>query len=160
MGTVHSIASSGRQRCPTQAIVAVVCAYACRPGAEGEAGRAWDQAIELGRAGFDVWLVTSSDHRSRVEQALEHERIEDVHALFWDAPSALCPLRLWQGGVRFHALLWYWIVGRAIDDWHRAIGMSILRRIVHPSRASITYLVLPSVHWRDRRRFSWRTLSD
>jgi len=142
-----------------QAIVSVVCAYGCRPGSAGESGRAWHQARELARAGFEVWLVTSSDHRADIERALADERIEGVHALFWDAPGALRPLRSWRGGVRLHARLWYWIVGRAIDDWHQAIGMSILRRIVHPSRASVTYLVLPSVHRKDRPRLSWRTLS-
>jgi hypothetical protein len=140
--------------------VAVVCGYGCRPGAQGEAGRSWAQALELAQAGFDVWLVTSSDHRGRIEQALDSEHIEGIHVLFWDAPGALRPLRSWRAGTRLHAALWYWIVGRAIDEWHEAVGMSILRRIVHPSRASVTYLVLPAVHRPARPRFSWRTLSD
>ncbi|HEY8427657.1 MAG TPA: hypothetical protein VIL20_04755, partial [Sandaracinaceae bacterium] len=59
-----------------------------------------------------------------------------------------------------HERLWYWIVGRAIADWHTAVGMYVLRRIVRPSRASVTYLVLPSVQRRERPGLVWRARSQ
>ena len=159
MGQVHPVVSSGSGQAKPQSVIAVVCAYACVPDGDGEAGSTWRQTLELARAGFDVWLVTHSDHRPAIERAVEAAEMEGLHALFWDAPGALEPLK--RGPLaRLHCSLWYWIVGRAIADWQNAVGMYVLRRIVRPSRASITYLVLPSVQREQRPGLVWRALSQ
>jgi hypothetical protein len=160
MGVVHPFVTASSVARRTQSIIAVVCAYACRPGDAGEAGRCWHQALELAQAGFDVWVVTTSEHRSAIERALAATPVEGVQVLFWDAPAAWRFLRRWRTGTRLHGRIWHRIVGNAIDDWQRAVGMSILRRVVEPTRASVTYLVLPGVQRADRSRFAWRAQSD
>jgi hypothetical protein len=160
MGVVHPFVTASSVARRTQSIIAVVCAYACRPGDAGEAGRCWHQALELAQAGFDVWVVTTSEHRSAIERALAAAPVEGVQVLYWDAPAAWRFLRRWRTGTRLHGRIWYRVVEHAIDDWQRAVGMSILRRVVEPTRASVTYLVLPGVHRADRSRFAWRAQSD
>ena len=160
MAAVHPFVTASSVARRTQSIIAVVCAYACRPGDVGEAGRCWHQALELAQAGFDVWVVTSSEYRSAIEHALAATPVEGVQVLFWDAPAPWRFLRRWRAGTRLHGRIWYRIVGHAIDDWQRAVGMNILRRVVDSTHASVTYLVLPGVQATERSRFAWRAQSD
>ena len=138
----------------------MVCAYACRPSEGSEENRGWRWALELAQTGFQVWLVTSSEHRSALERALAAVPGDSVHVLFWDAPASWGFLRHWRAGTRLHARMWYRFVGHAIDDWQRALGMCTLRRVVDSGRASVTYLVLSAVQRGDRPRFVWRAQSD
>ena len=164
MRLVHPYIASDSGEDKPQTIVAVLCAYACVPGNDADTGRSWAQALELSRAGFDVWVVTRSEHRPAIERAMDERDPGDgrdvgrLQVMFWDAPPALTMLRRWSAGARLHRMLWYSIVGRAIAEWHAAVGMCVLRRIVQPSRASVTYLLLPSVQRAGPARFAWRTL--
>ncbi|MPZ44670.1 MAG: hypothetical protein GEV05_14955 [Betaproteobacteria bacterium] len=160
MGSVHPLVSPRSVARHTESIIAVVCAYACRPGEASETDRCWRWALELAHTGFQVWVVTSSEHRSALEHALASVPDENVHVLFWDAPAGWRFLRRWRVGTRLHARMWYRFVGRAIDDWQRALGMRLLRRVVDSRRASVTYLVLPSVQRGDRPGFLWQAQSD
>ena len=76
------------------------------------------------------------------------------------APAPWRFLRRWRAGTRLHGRIWYRIVGHAIDDWQRAVGMNILRRVGDSTHASVTYLVLPGVQGTERSRFAWRAQSD
>ena len=156
MGSVHQLVSSRSVVRGTQSIIAVVCAYSCRPGEEGEAGRNWQQALELARAGFDVWVVTPSAHRCAIEHTLATPPLEPIHVLFWDAPPLWSFLQRCGGGARLHGWIWRRWVGRAIDDWQRAVGMHVLRRVTDVSRTSVTWLVLPAVHRARPPQFAWR----
>ena len=160
MRAVHPFIASDSVQDKPQTIVAVVCAYACVPGHASDAGRSWAQAIELVRAGFDVWVVTRSEHRPAIERAMESKDGARLQVMFWDTPSALTALERWRSSARLHRFLWYSIVGRAIAEWHAAVGMCVLRRVVQPSKASITYLLLPSVQRAGPARFAWRALWD
>jgi hypothetical protein len=161
MRVVHSFIASDSVRDKPQAIVAVLCAYACLPGDLSQAGRSWAQALELARAGFDVWVVTRPEYRPAIERAMEKcQDMGRLQVLFWDAPIALAPLQHWRAGARLHRFLWYSSVGRAIAEWHAAVGMCVLRRVEQPSRASVTYLMLPSVQREGPARFAWRALWD
>jgi hypothetical protein len=160
MGSVHPFASARSVARHTESIVAVVCAYACCPGEGNEENPCWRWALELAQSGFQVWVVTSSEHRPALERALATVPGESVHILFWDAPASWRFLLRSRIGTRLHARMWYRWVGRAIDDWQRALGMCMLRRLVASGRASVTYLVLSAVQRDDRPRFVWRPQSD
>jgi hypothetical protein len=59
-----------------------------------------------------------------------------------------------------HAALWHWIVERAIAQWHAAVGMRVVRRVVQPSGASVTYVLMPTLVRAERTRFGLRPLRD
>jgi hypothetical protein len=160
MGSIHPFVSSRSVARHTDPIVAVVCAYACCPGEGREENPCWRWALELAQTGFHVWVVTSSEHRAALERALATVPAESVHIQFWDAPASWRFLLRWRIGTRLHAHMWYRWVGRAVDDWQRALGMRMLRRLVDSGRASVTYLVLSAVQRGDRPRFVWRAQSD
>ena len=129
MGEVHPFIASSARRSRPQALVAVVCAYACMPGAGTDAAASWTRVLELARAGFDVWVVTTSEHRDDIERVMASPDTAGVQVLFWDASPALRLLRRWPQGLRLHRGLWYWIVARAIAQWHAAVGMAVVRRV-------------------------------
>ena len=160
MGEVHPFIASSARRSRPQALVAVVCAYACTPGAGTDAAASWTRVLELARAGFDVWVVTTSEHRDDIERVMASPDTAGVQVLFWDASPALRLLRRWPQGLRLHRGLWYWIVARAIAQWHAAVGMAVVRRVAQGSGASITYLLLPAVQRTARARFALRPLRD
>ena len=161
MDNIHAAAPPGSEGDRLKDIVVVICAYAFAPGASGEAGRCWCEAVELAQAGFDVWVVTRSDERAQIECALARSGIARLHVLFWDAPASLRPLQQrGRFGSRVHCALWYRLVGNAIADWQRAIGMYALRRVVHRSGASVAYLTLPPVQRAGRAGFAWRAQSQ
>ncbi len=160
MGEIHSFVASEARRCRPQALVAVVCTYACRPAGGTGPAASWTRALELARAGFDVWVVTSSEHRDDIEQAMQSPDTAGVQVLFWDAPPLVRLLRRWSYGTRLHRGLWYWIVGRAIAQWHAAVGMTVVRRVAQRPDESVAYLMLPSVQRPARTRLALRPLRD
>jgi hypothetical protein len=160
MGSIHQFVSSRSVARHTESIVAVLCAYACSPGEGSAENPRWRWALELAQSGFQVWVVTSSEHRPALERALAALPGESVHILFWDAPASWRFLLRWRTGTRLHARMWYRWVGRAIDDWQRALGMCTLRRLVDSERSTVTYLVLSAVHRGDRPRFVGRPQAD
>jgi len=101
----------------------VLCVHECADVRSGRAGQAWQQVMELARGGHDVWVVTSSP------TLLVQVKAPNLHVVLWDLP----PLSAWLKGHWARGLrraLWYWHVDHAIDDWHAAIGMHTVRRVV------------------------------
>ena len=160
MAEVHPlIASANRTQAP-QALIAVVCAYECG-ATEAPAGTSsWARVLELARAGFQVWVVTPSAQRERIERALQTPDAAAVNVLFWDPPRALGVLARWRHSARLHALMWYWIVERAIAQWHAAVGMRVVRRVVQPTRTSVSFVLMPALARTQRSRFALRPLRD
>jgi hypothetical protein len=95
-----------------------------------------------------------------MEEILQDPDAAAVNVLFWDPPRALGALARWRATARLHALTWYWIVERAIAQWHAAVGMRVVRRVVQPSRASITYVLMPTLVRSEHPRFDLRPLRD
>lgn len=126
-----------------QPVLVVLCTYACAENAPGHAGRSWQRAVELTRAGHDVWVVTSSKCRPGIEGSLARLGLPNLRFVYWDLPGVMAHLEHWGWSRHLHRMLWYRHVQQAIGDWHIALGMHIVRRFVHRARWSVTYLSVP-----------------
>jgi glycosyltransferase involved in cell wall biosynthesis len=83
----------------------LLSAYACEPGKGSEQGVGWHWATELVRLGHRVEVITRSNNRDPIEQALAGLPLPELHFHYYDLPQwAKC----WKRGNR-GVLLYYWL---------------------------------------------------
>lgn len=105
----------------------LVCAYAClgdpdkRFGNGGEGVLGWNIVKQLARF-HHVFVLTSSQVREAVEEAIKKEPIPNIDFYYIDLPRWLYPLNNFGGGVQFYAYLWqmkaYFVAQKLHQEFH------------------------------------------
>jgi glycosyltransferase involved in cell wall biosynthesis len=85
----------------------LLSAFACEPDKGSEFAVGWNWAVSLSRAGHDVVVMTRSQSRMAIEQALARIDVRPRFAYF-EVPRKL----RWQarGPLHVHSVLWQWLV--------------------------------------------------
>ncbi len=90
-------------------IKVLVSAYACEPGKGSEPGVGWNWVREISKIAEEVWVITRSNNRRVIEEALGKEPIPKVHWVYFDLPKWA---RFWKKGQRgVHLYYYLWQVG-------------------------------------------------
>ena len=90
----------------------LLSAYACEPNRGSEPGVGWHWALELVRAGHEVWVITRQNNQAVIEAALKADPLsppEKLHFIYFDLPKWLT---FWkQGGQGVHLYYFLWQMG-------------------------------------------------
>ena len=65
----------------------LLSAYACEPnrGSESEVG--WKWSINLIKSGFNVFVVTRKNNKSKIEKEIKKRNYKNLHFLYFDFPK-------------------------------------------------------------------------
>lgn len=90
---------------PSGRLKVLISAYACCPhhGSEPEVGWGFSCAMA---AHHDVWVVTRTAHRERIEKELQKRPVSGLHFIYYDPPDILGWGR--HGGIRMQLHSWAW----------------------------------------------------
>lgn len=129
--------------------------YACEPSKGSEAGVGWHWAIEMGRLGHRVSVLTRLNNREAISAALAKPEAQayahNLEFLYYDLPSWA---RWWKRkghGVRLYYMLWQVCAYRVARDAHRAQRFDAVHHLTfgvlrHPSlmgRLGIPFIAGP-----------------
>ena len=111
----------------------LLSAFACRPNVGSEYAVGWNWALGLAEAGHDVTVVTRSEGREAIEQALgKVPRPFRLNFIYFDVPRAI----RWQmrGPLHFHYLVWQLLATRFV---RRTLNPSKFDRVHHVTFAGL-----------------------
>lgn len=119
--------------------------YACEPGRGSEPGVGWNWAMVMAEK-FDVVVLTRSNNRTVIEQALQGKPVKSLSFLYYDLPSWVLKLKkngvinattyylMWQMGVKR-------MMGQTIDDYdivhHMTFNMFLCPGYWRPKKAKL-----------------------
>lgn len=107
-------------------------AYACEPSQGSEPAVGWHWAEEAVRAGHDVWVITRSNNRAPIEQALRTARGSRVpHFEYLDLPRPFLWLkrRLGHPGLLAYYYLWQVALSIRARQLHRRVAFDIAHHV-------------------------------
>ena len=106
----------------------LISAYACCPdhGSEPEVGWGFSKAMS---AHHDVWVLTRTANRERIEQTLQNHPVSGLNFLYYDLPE----LFNWGkcGGLRMqlHSYFWQLFAVPEVRRIHRRIGFDLSHHV-------------------------------
>lgn len=117
----------------------LVEAFACQPDSGSEARYGWAYATEYARRGHDVTIVTTSESRAAVDQALRRESAPNPSIVY--VAQRRWPLRLgWTVGSAMQYLLWLWDASEVILRLDRASPFDSLHHASYGTLLGGTFL--------------------
>jgi len=87
----------------------LLSAYACEPAKGSEPGVGWNWALALVRRGHEVWVLTRSNNRAAISEALGHlgePYLSRLHFLYYDLPRWAAWWKRGGRGVHLYYALW------------------------------------------------------
>jgi glycosyltransferase involved in cell wall biosynthesis len=106
----------------------LMSAYACGPGRGSEPGIGWNTAREMATR-HDVWLMTSFENRSPIEQELAVRPIPRLRVIFVDWPKALTWMKATRIGYELQHYTWHFLIYVKARRMHRAIGFDLVHHV-------------------------------
>ena len=86
----------------------LLSAYACEPWKGSEPGVGWNVAHLMARD-YEIWVITRSNNRPAIEEALSQTTHDSLHFVYYDLPAWA---RWWKRGHRGVQLYYYlWQIG-------------------------------------------------
>jgi glycosyltransferase involved in cell wall biosynthesis len=83
----------------------LVSAYACEPNKGSEPGVGWNWTQALLRRGYEVHVITRSNNRPAIENALLGKKLP-LAVSYYDLPRWARGWKYWPGGIYLYYLLW------------------------------------------------------
>lgn len=108
----------------------LLSAYSCEPGKGSESGVGWHWAEELSALGYEVWVLTRSNNREPIEEALDAQPARhNLHFIYYDLPKWASWWKIGGHFVRFYYLLWQIGAYQAVKRAHRDIGFDAVHHL-------------------------------
>lgn len=95
----------------------LVIAYACEPDKGSEPAVGWNICLGLAQK-HEVWVLTRSNNRQAIEEALAKAPIQSLHLVYFDLPFQLRKWKRGQRGIRLYYLIWLvssWLITLRLD---------------------------------------------
>jgi glycosyltransferase involved in cell wall biosynthesis len=119
----------------------LVSAYACEPGSGSEPGVGWNQVRQVARF-HEVWVITRSNNREVIEEAVAKEPMPNVHWVYFDLPRWA---RFWKKGNRgIHAYYYLWQTAAYFmaSRLHRKVKFELAHHVTFVNYWRPTFLAL------------------
>ena len=119
----------------------LVSAYACGPGKGSESGVGWNWVREISQF-CELWVVTRSNNREPIDQALAREPLPNVHWVYFDLPRWA---RLWKRGHRgVHLYYYLWQAGIYLlaRSLHKEVGFDLVHHATFANYWMPSFLAL------------------
>jgi glycosyltransferase involved in cell wall biosynthesis len=119
----------------------LLSAYACEPGKGSEPGVGWNHVKQAGRF-HDVWVLTRSNNRAGIEEALAIEPMPNVHWIYFDVPRWASFWKKGQRGIRLYYSLWQIVAYWKVRNLHRDLQIDVVHHVTFVSYWLPTFLPL------------------
>jgi glycosyltransferase involved in cell wall biosynthesis len=106
----------------------LVSAYACEPGKGSEPGVGWNNVQQAARF-HDVWVMTRSNNRALIEEALATEPMPNVQWVYLDLPRWASFWKKGQRGIHLYYSLWQILAYRKARKLHRDVGFDLTHHV-------------------------------
>jgi glycosyltransferase involved in cell wall biosynthesis len=106
----------------------LVSAYACEPGKGSEPGVGWNNVQQAARF-HDVWVMTRSNNRALIEEALATESMPNVQWVYLDLPRWASFWKKGQRGIHLYYSLWQILAYRKARKLHRDVGFDLTHHV-------------------------------
>jgi glycosyltransferase involved in cell wall biosynthesis len=106
----------------------LLSAYACEPSRGSEPGVGWNRVRQISLF-HEVWVLTRSNNREPIEQALAAEPLPRAHFVYCDLPRWA---RFWKKGsrgLRLYYYLWQCAAYCKARGLHREIGFDLAHHV-------------------------------
>lgn len=111
----------------------LISAYASEPGAGSEYGVGWNVPVTLAtrHKDLDVYVLTRSRCREKIEKALAELKLPNLHFLFYDIPRWLTVKNEMKSrwGEQINYLLWQLMVRRFVRREHKRMGFDLVHHL-------------------------------
>lgn len=108
----------------------LLSAYACEPGKGSEPGVGWNWAIELGRRGHEVTVLTRKHNRDSIEKAQGSGVVpESVRFAYYDLPERWSRFKKGRRGIHFYYFLWQAGATRFARRLHAAEAFDLVHHV-------------------------------
>ena len=122
----------------------LVSAYACEPGIGSEPGVGWNW-VSLIASQFDTWVITRTNNRESIEQALTANPCPNLHFVYADLPPYLRKWKKKQRGVRTYYYLWQFAALIQARKLHRQFKFDIGHHVTFVNDWLWTFFALTSI---------------
>ena len=129
----------------------LLSAYACEPGKGSEPGVGWHWATELACLGHEVVVITRTNNRDSIEEALRKSPIGGLSFQYYDLPAWAMWWKRGPSGVQLYYLLWQvgayrqakWLQRKRQFDLAHHLTFGMFRQPSFMGRLGIPFIVGP-----------------
>lgn len=114
----------------------LLSAYACEPGKGSEPGVGWNWALSLARRGHQVWVLTRSNNRAAIEQAVaegKQPELVKLNWLYYDVPKWASWWKKGGRGVHLYYFLWQWGAYLFAKKIHQSVVFELVHHVTFVS---------------------------
>lgn len=115
--------------------------YACEPGRGSEPCVGWNTAREVAKY-HEVWALTRSDHRPRIEDEMQAGPIPSLHFVYYDNPSWSVEWKKGGLGLHLHYMIWQIWAYCAARKLHRSVHFDVVHHVTYCRYWTPSYLAL------------------
>jgi len=119
----------------------LISAYACEPGKGSEPGVGWNHVKQAARF-HDVWVITRSNNRASIEEALAAVPMPNVRWIYFDFPAWASFWKKGQRGIRLYYSLWQFVAYRKAKRVHREVELDLAHHVTFVTYWLPTFLPL------------------
>ncbi|MGA8406839.1 MAG: hypothetical protein WB680_06635, partial [Candidatus Acidiferrales bacterium] len=119
----------------------LISAYACEPGKGSEPGVGWNNVEQAARF-HNVWVMTRSNNRALIEEALAAQPMPNVHWIYLDLPRWARFWKKGQRGIHLYYSLWQILAYRKARKLHRDVGFDLAHHVTFVNYWLPTFLPL------------------
>jgi glycosyltransferase involved in cell wall biosynthesis len=106
----------------------LLSAYACEPDKGSEAAVGWNWTKQAARH-HDVWVITRSSNRTRIEAQVADGRMANVCWIYYDLPRWLRGWKRQRRGLHLYYFIWQFVVYRIARRLHRRIRFDLAHHV-------------------------------
>jgi len=119
----------------------LLSAYACEPGLGSEPAVGWHWAVELARAGHDVWVLTRASNRPAIAGGLGGlDAADNLHFLYYDLPRWAGCWKKGRRGIHLYYLLWQWGIYGLAKKAHAETPFDLVHHVTFVSARQPSFL--------------------
>ena len=120
----------------------LLSAYACEPEKGSEPGVGWNWVREISKIAKEVWVITRSNNKKAIEDALEKEPMPNVHWVYFDLPKWARFWKKGQRGVHLYYYLWQICIYFVARRLHKEVRFDIVHHITFGNHWMPSFLSL------------------
>lgn len=119
----------------------LAAAYACEPDSGSEPGVGWQMCQAISKE-HDVWVVTRSNNRTRIEAALARSPNPHLHFVYADLPRWARFWKRGERGIQLYYYLWQFAAWRVARRLTHAVKFDLAHHITFVNDYTFTFLGL------------------
>ena len=106
----------------------LISAYACEPHKGSEPGVGWNISLEMSKY-FRVWVLTRTNNREAILEALAIHPNKNIHFVFFDVPKFILRFKKGEIGVQVYYYIWQIGAYFVAKKTHKSVGFDLFHHV-------------------------------